>query len=47
MIHRRHHNKANLWFPDGHAVGMGNAEILNLDTNAGYQITSFETMYPN
>jgi prepilin-type processing-associated H-X9-DG protein len=35
-IHRRHFDRANCWFPDGHAEGMGKRQLSEMDpANSG------------
>ena len=34
VIHRRHADRAGLWFPDGHAAALGNAEIQRCPARA-------------
>ena len=45
LIHRRHFNTANLWFPDGHCKAMNKKKMLDLDDVK--QLESFESMFPN
>ena len=45
MIHRRHNDAANLWFPDGHAKGLGRDAMNDLDPDR--DLPSFREFAPD
>ena len=40
-LHRRHNDRANCWFPDGHVSAMAKKELMNLNKAAPNQLNSF------